>query len=123
MSKHSVVVLKFRIGRRKYEAVNCLGVSGKSSVSGRTMLRHAAEENGGAIGEDDVNYIKDSRRRQSLPRRLRGYELLTGLREPGNPRRVLGFIFEPLAHDTWNAFWFFLGNQMYRDTLVLRCRS
>lgn len=105
---------KFRIQSRVYEVVDFLDPT-KLPVDCDEMLRRAAKENGGAIGEEDEEYIL--KYRSQLPRELQRCRLITGRRHPGNRR----FISEIYCRDgQWRQFWRELDDQYDSHTFVVR---
>lgn len=101
-------------GKRTYEAVGFLK-EGETSVNGDTMLERTASKNGGAIKDDDWDYLREHGF-QPNPE-LEKYYLATDRRNPDNPRSVSYFF---RYDDVWGEDWHDLGRQWHRLGLVVR---
>lgn len=112
---HKDIRIPFEVGGRNFEAVGFLK-DGESSVDGKTMLSRIAEENGGAIGQEDVAFL--SERRNNFPKEIRRYTLATGIHKPGGPQDVSCFVWGD--GDQWYRGWLFLEGQWDDHFLVLR---
>lgn len=112
---HENIRGQFRIQSRFYEITGFLYIA-EPSVDGDKMLRRTAGENGGAIGEEDEQYIL--KYRGQLPRELRGYKLITGRRHPGNRRYISEIYF---SGGQWRQYWRELDDEFdYHDIVVRR---
>lgn len=97
---HKNIRVPFEIGNRRYEAVGFLN-KGESSVSGYTMLARTVAKNGGAIGNEDVAFLKDLM--DLLPKEFYRYCLVTNQRSPDYPCYISCYYYE--SHSSWNRFW------------------
>lgn len=114
MAAHQDILITFEVEDRRYEAVGFIR-EGETSVDGDEMLRRTAGKNGGAIGEEDVSFLRE--RRGQLPDTLRPYWLVTGQRDPDNPRYVSYLYFYGIG---WCQGWNWLGHQWNDYYLVVR---
>ena len=113
---HKDIRIRFQIENRRYEAVGFLK-KGEKSVSGWTMFRRTAKENGGAIGKKDWAFI--SKRRTQLPAKLCRYILVTDCHDPD----LYQYYFRVLYHiAVWDDDWCVLlpKNPYDKEFLVIR---
>lgn len=113
---HRDIRIPFTIADRHYEAVGFLN-EGEESVDADTMFVRTAMENGGAIGEEDDDYIWAHR--DQIPTQLQGYWPATNRHNIPEqmPRHIRCYGF---YDGRWDRGWYGPGNQWYDWNLVVR---
>lgn len=116
---HKDIRIPFEIGGRRYEAVGFLK-AWESSVSGDVMLARTADENGGAIGEEDAKYIGDHL--NQVPATIRRHNpeyvyLVTNRRSAEDPDQLFYLCFYGRG---WSRGFFHLSDEWKEYGLVIR---
>lgn len=120
MSAHKSIRIPFIVGGRNYEAVGFLD-EGESPVDGEELLRRTAGENGGAVGEEDDDFLRE--RFYHLPPELRPYKLVTSRPDPDHQLFISTFFFS-FGERRWFQNWELLDDQRHdRYLVVRRCSS
>ena len=101
---------------RRFEAVGFL-CERERYVSAYELLKRTAGENGGAIGEDDWEFL--SKHLDKFPDELYKYALVTKCAFSDRPYEPVYFGWHGIRQ-WWFQFWVRLGNQWGSNSLVVR---
>lgn len=99
---------------RRYEAVGFLEAN-EPNASSEDMFARTANENGGAIGEEEETFLNANL--DQIPIQLWHGYLVTNRRNPKNEQEIACFAYDGTK---WRRYWHWLG-YMWLDTyLVVR---
>lgn len=113
---HKEIKKLFAAKNRRYEAVGFLEKN-EPAVSSEEMFARTAGENGGAIGEEDGEFLNQNC--DQFPTQLwRGW-LVTNQRKPDNEEMVACFAYDGTKRK-WRRFWHWLGYEWINTFLVVR---
>jgi hypothetical protein len=94
MANRSVLRIQFTVEDRVFEAVAVLRED-EDTITLRTAFERTDDENGGAVGEEDVNFLME--RQRLIPEELKKFPLFTKKPDPHNPARVTILHYQPFS--------------------------